>query len=275
MPTNTSVKLFFCLICLGFVFILPACAADAQPSQPVGQPDAMASGSPIFNLNIHRNFGYGGGRQIKGNFGMAVAGDIEQIASVTFLIDGQEMATVSTTPFEFSFETTDYPYGLHQLSAAVTDLEGDVYNSPGREFEFVTAEVEREAVLGIMLPILLGVGGAVLAGVLIQFLVLKKKGIKPVEPGTHRNYGLRGGAICPMCQRPFAINFLTLNLLTRVYARCSNCGKWSLVRFASQDELRATERAELERDKPKLETSPKTKADQLKEKLDDSKYLDS
>ncbi len=273
MNDRITAKILWMLACL-LVFVLAACATTAQPTQAVSADTAQATESPTFNLNVHRNFGYGGGKQIKGNFGMAVVGDTQRIASAIFRIDGQEMAVVTTAPFEISFETTDYPYGLHQLSVVVTDIDGTVYPSPAREFEFVTAEVEREAVVGIMLPTLLGVGGAVLAGVLIQFLVLKKKGVQPVEPGTPRKYGLRGGAICPRCKRPFVLNFLTVNLLTRVYARCTNCGKWSVVRFASLAELRAAEKAELELDKPQLEPSPKSEAGQLKEKLDDSKYLD-
>ncbi len=254
--------------------VLAACTADA-PAIATAPSDAVApTPQPAYTLNVHRNFGYGGGRQIKGNFGLAIIGDEQQIASATFLIDGQEMAVVSAPPFEISFETTAYPYGLHQLSAEVIDDAGAVYTTPVREFEFVTAEVERDAVFSFVRPLLLGVGGVLVIVVLAQLLFFRKKKLSPVAPGTPRNYGIRGGAICPRCNRPFAVNFLTMNLLTRVYARCSNCGKWGLVKFASREELTAAEKAELEMDKPQREPTAKTQEEKLREQLDDSRYTD-
>jgi hypothetical protein len=254
--------------------LLTGCSTTPQPDQSTGVNSVAVTETPAFTLNVHRNFGYGGGRQIKGNFGLAIVDDASQIASVTFLIDGQAMKTISAEPFSLTFETTDYAYGLHQLSAEVTDLQGRTYTTPAREYEFVTAEVERAAVVKILAPILGGTFGVILIAMLVQLTVLRKKGGAAVAPGTPRNYGLRGGAICPKCKRPFPIGLLTLNLLTQVYTRCSNCGKWSVVKRAGLEELRAAERAELEAEKPTLETSPKTRQQQLKDQLDDSRYTD-
>jgi hypothetical protein len=254
--------------------LLAGCSNVSQLDQSKSVANVAATETPAFTLNVHRNFGYGGGQQIKGNFGLSIIGDASQIRSVTFLIDGQAMSTITAAPFSLTFETTDYAYGLHQLSAEVTDLQGRTYATSVREFEFVSAEVERAAVMKILVPILIGTFGVILIATLVQLAVFRRKGGAAVEPGTQRNYGLRGGAICPKCKRPFPIGLLTFNLLTHVYARCSNCGKWSVVKRVSLEILRAAERTELEMAKPALKPSTKTQEEQLKDRLDDSRYTD-
>jgi hypothetical protein len=90
-----------------------------------------------------------------------------------------------------------------------------------------------------------------------------------LAPGTPRQYTL-GGAICPKCKRPFAFHIFGLRLLVARLDRCSYCGKWSLVRWTSLDELRAAEQAEAQSAQAQV---PETSAEEkLKTELDDSKY---
>jgi hypothetical protein len=88
--------------------------------------------------------------------------------------------------------------------------------------------------------------------------------------GAERNYGIRGGAICPKCQRPFALPLLSAHLGFSRVAVCPYCGKLSLVRAESIDKLREAEKAELGQgaaDTPRVEEE-----DKLHKDLDDSKY---
>lgn len=87
--------------------------------------------------------------------------------------------------------------------------------------------------------------------------------------GALRNYRM-GGGICPKCGRPFAFQPFGLRLLVGNYERCPNCGKFSLVKYASMENLRAAEQAELEAEKPQVPEV--SEEDKLKQELDDFKY---
>ncbi len=63
-------------------------------------------------------------------------------------------------------------------------------------------------------------------------------------PPLERRYGLWGGAICPICKRPFRLCLFSPHLLVRILARCPYCGRLVLVRRASVKELRRAEAAE-------------------------------
>ena len=89
--------------------------------------------------------------------------------------------------------------------------------------------------------------------------------------GEARSYSIAGGAICPKCQRPFAISLLSLKLGFAKFTPCPYCGKWSLVQRASQEELRAAEAAERG---PVQTTQPKDEAAKLKEMVDESRFTD-
>ena len=93
-----------------------------------------------------------------------------------------------------------------------------------------------------------------------------------LPPGTPRNYGYHGGAICPKCDRPFSRHIYGLNLGTHKYDRCPYCGKWSLVRRASKGELDAAEAAEIEASQAGAFTPEVSEEDQLRKQLDDSRY---
>jgi Zn ribbon nucleic-acid-binding protein len=215
----------------------------------------------------------GAGSQIRGDFSIRVTGPEEQIASVTFLIDGQPMGEVAQTPFRLRFKTTSYPAGIHELSARVTLKDGQQLSLGPTRFEFVTSEQQGQGMQKILIPLLGIVLAAMLIGFGAQYLTMRGKP-GSVEPGTPRNYGIAGGAICPRCKRPTPRHMWGLNLVAGRLHRCENCGRWSIMRAAPIDVLRAAERAELEAEKQAAPVPEKSEEEKLKELLDKSKYVE-
>jgi Zn ribbon nucleic-acid-binding protein len=249
-------RLFLC----GVIFILLATA-----------PPVMAQQSE-YTLGVHRDNGYGGGDQIRGSFTVDIypAANIQQ---VTFLIDGKVMAEVKAEPFKFSFKTDDYGIGWHDLSAVVLTLDGRSVTTSSRRFEFVSAEVEMQAVGKI-----LGIVGGALAGVaiivvLLNVLIFRKRPKRTLPMGAARKFGIAGGAICPNCKRAFSRHWWAPNVGLSKYDRCDYCGKWSRVRAASPQELDAAIKAELEGSQPEVQPA-QTEEEKLKEMLDKSRYMD-
>ncbi len=120
----------------------------------------------------------------------------------------------------------------------------------------------------IIIPFLAVVGFIIILTTVGQLTL--GRGQRHLEPGTPRNYGIRGGAICPKCGRPFPLSFFSLNLITRKFERCPYCSKWSLVRVASREVLTAAEAAELESSRPAVpEPSPEEK---LRRQIEESRY---
>ncbi len=91
-------------------------------------------------------------------------------------------------------------------------------------------------------------------------------------PGALRDYGIIGGAVCPKCGHPFSLTLLSLKFGfgTRL-ARCEACGKWSIVRRASPDELFA---AELAKAQPSQPIREKSEEEKLKDLVDQSRFTD-
>jgi hypothetical protein len=121
----------------------------------------------------------------------------------------------------------------------------------------------------IVIPI---VGVAVIAILLATVLpILTGRKTVILESGTPRTYPL-GGAICPKCQRPFAVHIYGLNLGFSKFDRCPYCGKWSVVRREPMQKLRAAEEAELARSKETGTVQGMTEEEKLKKQLDDSRF---
>jgi DNA-directed RNA polymerase subunit RPC12/RpoP len=89
--------------------------------------------------------------------------------------------------------------------------------------------------------------------------------------GEERKYGLRGGAICPRCRRPFAMHLWGMNLGISRLDRCPYCGKWSLVKSQPIARLREAEKAELEGSN--IVEQQKLKEDKNNKDLDDTRYI--
>jgi len=153
------------------------------------------------------------------------------------------------------------------LYAVGYSASGQEYRSNVLTATFVSASEGGQAALRFAIPVLVVVFGAILLAALVPLITGRKT--KNLPPGSPRQYPL-GGAICPKCGRPFAVHLYGLNLGLGKLDRCPYCGKWSVVRHASMDKLRAAEEAELEGEKAQVpELSEEEK---LKKELDDSKY---
>ena len=225
-----------------------------------------------YGIRLRRDFGYGAGSNVRGTFTISLSGDESQVASVVFLIDGEEMATVEEAPFRFQFHTDNFGFGVHQLSANVFLLDGSMITTRSVGLNFLSPEVER----GSMTTLFIGIGGALLLALviygLVQFLVFKRKPGRTIQPGEARQYGLLGGAICPKCGRGFPRHIWGINLMVGKYDRCEHCGKWSMTTRATPEALRAAETAELEAQQADQEAG--IFQGQVKDALEDTRYID-
>lgn len=221
-----------------------------------------------FRLSVRRSFGYSSGSQIRGLFSLSVLGAEEKLAAVRFELDGQLMKEVTAAPFSLSFQTDDYPPGWHELRAVVQTTDGRSLTTAARRFQFVTAAEEAQGMRAILGP-LLGLLAVIFVGIFGSvFANLRKKPLQ-LPLGAPRRYGLKGGAICPHCQRPFGLHWWGFNLVAGAYDRCEFCGRWALQKRRSAHDLRAAEAAEQAGQAPSAAPH-----DRLKEQLDDSRYLD-
>ncbi|MCB2214318.1 hypothetical protein KQH50_02865 [bacterium] len=238
----------------------------------LGAATPVSAQTDDYRVHLRRNFGYGGGANIRGDFTISLVGDEASVADVVFLIDGESMATASEAPFRFRFDTDDYGFGTHRLWAEYTLLDGSKGTTAAVQYNFVSPEMQREQ----MTTILLGIGGALVAVMvivaLIQGTLFKKKGPR-YEPGEARQYGMLGGSVCPKCGRPFPRHIWGIKLVVGRLERCDNCGKWVMTTRATPAELEAAEareRAEVAADQD-VAAAPGPDGDQL---LDDSRYVD-
>ncbi len=226
--------------------------------------DALAQAEAL-TLYVRRNFGYGGGSQIQGNFRLEVEGPAD-LVSVTYLIDGEVLATIDSAPFRVDFETDAHPHGWHDLTAIGRLADGRAVTSNTRRFEFVSAEVGWQAAGQIGGTLLGGVAVVIVVVLGLQVLVFGR-GSKARRPGD----GWLGGAVCGHCGHAFSIHLWSLNAVGARFDRCDHCGKWSLVRRASPAELEAAEAAFA----PVVEAPPADQAaERDRRRLDDTRYVD-
>jgi hypothetical protein len=253
------------LVSLAILALFTSCTSTTTS---VASPTSISG----FRLNVSRMFGYSSGNQIKGSFRLSVIG-VSDIRSVDYMIDGQVMARVDTEPYRLDFQTETYSGGVHTLSAIITTTDGRNVEVPGRQFEFATAQQEQRSIVGVIVPLGSVILLAVALGLGLQFLFMRNKKREFVPLGTPRNYGWRGGAICPKCNRPTVLHTFSFNLgINRKYDICENCGKWSAMKILPESELR---KAEIEETKSteKVHANPKTEEEKLKDFLDESKFV--
>jgi hypothetical protein len=217
-------------------------------------------------LRMSRDWGYGGlNGDIQGLFSMKVTGPAD-MARVEYFIDDIKIGEITKPPFNLQFNTDNYPVGVRQLHATGYSSSGKVYISNIISANFVP----KQSSLNFILPLL----GIILAAVLLSALgpLLVNRGKRASTPlGEERNYGIRGGAICPKCRRPFVLPLLSANLGFSKLAVCPYCGNWGVVRTASINRLREAEKEELLW--ATSETPPESSEDEkLRKELDDSKF---
>jgi hypothetical protein len=228
---------------------------------------------PEYTVRFNRDFGYGGGSNVRGTFSLAISGDLEKVSSVTYFIDDKELATVSESPFKFQFNTDDQGFGWHSMSAEVTTSGGSKLTLSPVRYNFVSPEEEKTDMTKIFIPIGGIFVGVLLVSVLIQFLGRKKK---PLNPDVPRDYGMLGGTICPKCGHPFPRSLFGINLLVGRLERCESCGKFSLTTRATTEEIYRAEQAERAAEKAAdnaAQVAPMK--DDTTQEMDDSKYIDS
>lgn len=226
-----------------------------------------------FTITMRRDFGYSSGTgDIQGRFSLRATEGEDDLTSVTYLLDGEPMGMVSEPPFHLEFNTDSYTPGRHTITATGLTAAGEERNANTISRNFISSDAARSTTIQLVVYI---IGGLVLVlGVVFIIITLVTRNAESVPMGAPRTYGHTGGAICPKCQRPYSMHIYGFNLLTHRFDHCPHCGKWSLVRRASPQELEAARLAELSEsaDKPAIpEMDP---AEKRRRDLDDSRYQD-
>ncbi len=228
-----------------------------------------------FRLGVNRLFGYSAGDELSGSMKLYIIGSTNTIKSVEYFIDGKSMGSGVAPSFDLTFQTSDFSVGYHDLSATVQTQDGRTVDVAARKFNFVTTEAGLASGARIAIPLLGIILAILVVGIGLQVLVFRKKFVN-LPPGTQRNYGLRGGTICPRCKRPYPLHWWAFNVGIRTrFDRCDFCGKWAMVGPKPIEELRAAERMELETSEggaPQM--GEKTEEEKLREMIDKSKYSD-
>jgi hypothetical protein len=233
---------------------------------PVG-----AQSDQNLTLLLSRDFGYSSGTgRIQGAFSLTASG-ADDLERVVFKIDDQIIGEADQPPFRLRFSTSNYPLGVHTLTATGFTSSGQSIESDLIRVEFVSADEGWQTAAKIAIPIVGIVFSIMLATFVLPFLFGSGKRAQ-LPAGARRSYGISGGAICPKCSRPFAMHVFGLNLVVGKLDRCPYCGKWSLVRRSSIQELHAAEAAELEAlsSEPSL---PDASEEDLRRQIDESRYL--
>lgn len=231
---------------------------------------AVAQSDSGLVLRLSREFGYSSGMgKIQGVFSMKASGPGD-LSRVDFYIDNQKIGSVTQAPFNLRFQTDQYGLGQHTLYALGYTSDGSELRSNEISVEFVSAEEGWQAGLRIALPILVVVFGAMLVSFVLMFISSGKA--RQTPPGTHRNYGAAGGAICPRCGRPYSRHSFSPNMLFGKLERCPFCGKWAIVRARPLDELRAAEQAEVENSE--AEAPVQDAEEHLRQEMDESRFQD-
>lgn len=230
---------------------------------------AKAQDANQLSLRLSRDFGYASGTgSIQGTFSMRVTGP-EDLVRVEYYIDDIKIGEVNQAPFNLRFSTDNYSLGNHRLFAIGYTQDGTELRSNEIRAEFVSSSEGMKAAGSILIPILSLVVIAMLLSLVASLSTSKK--LQQLPPGTPRKYGAAGGAICPKCQRPFSRNLLSPNMVLGKLERCPFCGKWSIVRARSMDELRAAEQAEIQDAQPVFEPGM-NEEEKLKQELEKSRY---
>jgi len=230
---------------------------------------AALAQSDELSISFSRDFGYSsGGGDIQGLFSIKVSGS-DTLTKVAFYIDDTMIGEDVEAPFKLQFNTDNYSLGEHTVYAIGTTSDGNELKTQVVHANFVSASEGTKTAVRILIPVL----GLVVVALLLAAVVPIITGRKtiPLEPGTPRNYPM-GGAICPKCQRPFAIHIYGVNLGLGKFDRCPYCGKWSVVRRTSLQNLRAAEEAELARAQETDQIPGMSEEEKLKKQLENSKF---
>ncbi len=241
---------------IAFLFLTMFCyPVFAQTQEP--QP---------YRLDIDKDFGSGLGSDIRGIFTLSVVGP-DDITSVSYIIDGELMAQVADAPFEYQFDTEQFPFGSHSLTAIIKNSTGGSFTTVARNMNFMSPEGEASVLNQKVIPFILILVGIFVVGRLLIFGSKRQQTSQRIEYGAQRDYGVAGGSICKYCGRPTPRHVWGLNILVGKLDRCENCGKWSVMQAEPYDKLRRAEISEM-----KNTIEKKNGEEDLRELIDKSKY---
>lgn len=227
-------------------------------------PLAAQTPEPAVQLRLSRDFGYGGfGGDIEGVFSFRVKGP-DNLSKVEYYIDDRKIGESTEPPWRLQFNTNDYPLGVHDLYVIAETADGQTLKSNVITREFVPKSTSTGFIVRFVVPIIIL---AVTIPALIYLIDLRR------GRGKSRGYGPFGGAVCPKCGKPFARHIWGLNLGAGKFDRCPHCGKWSLVRRASPEDLAAAEALLAEPDQG-ITATAEHPPDKLRKQLDESRYED-
>ena len=237
-----------------------------------GSFPALAQDDEELTISLKRDFGFALGSEIQGTFTIRASGPPD-LNRVIFLIDSQPLGEVTEPPFQIRFNTGSYEFDNHTLNAIGYTQDGRELHSQLLLVEFVSPDRGWQTALKIVLPLIVVILGAVLLSAVFPLLFGRPKH-KDLPLGAPRSYGLVGGTICPKCGRPFGMHLYGLNMILGKWDRCPHCGRWSLVRRASPQELAAAEAAELEMGAESSLSSTLSEEEKLRKSLEDSRFQD-
>jgi hypothetical protein len=226
-----------------------------------------------FQIRMKRNWGYSSGTgKIQGTFTIQASGS-DDLSRVLFYLDDQVLGETNAPPYELRFVTDDFPLGSHRIYAVGKTASGEELVSNTVQVEFVSADQGWQAAGNIIVPLVVVILGAVGLAIVVPLVFTRGKK-EQLPPGAPRSYGYYGGAICPKCSRPFSRHIYGLNLGLHKYDRCPYCGKWSLVRRASKEELETAEFAEITAAQEGIFQPKSSEEDALRKNLEDSRFED-
>jgi ribosomal protein L32 len=229
-------------------------------------PGLMASAQtpiPSLRLSLSKSFGFNLGGMIQGHFQLTAQGPAD-LASVTFMIDGRPLSEVRAAPFVLSFNTDDYAPGIHNLAATGLSVTGQELESPVIHMEFITSQQAWSSTQKLVIPLLVALALIVGGGMLLPLILSSRR-----SQFSLGNYGAAGAAVCPRCHLPFSRHIMSLHLLAGKLERCPHCGKWSLRRRATPDEITRAEARYLDQSRPA--DSPAA-IDDYRRELDESRF---
>jgi hypothetical protein len=215
-------------------------------------------------LDFNRDFGYGGfSGDIQGRFSMKVRAP-DDIVRVVYYMDGELVFEGNEPPFKWQFNTASYPEGRHTFSAVGYKADGTEIQAEPFTRVFLSSDTAWSKTGGMVVPILVIVGVATLAGVVGPLLFGRRK---KHTPGV---YGVAGGTICRRCTFPFSRSMMAPNLVVGKLERCPHCGKWAILPRASAAALETAE-ARLAADSVTTIDEP-SEAEKLAEMVEASRF---
>jgi len=233
---------------------------------------AVCADEPKLTLRLRRDFGYGGfSGEIEGSFTLTATGPPD-VARVVFLMDGQPVAEALQAPFQYRFQTGQFPPGTHSIQAVGFAATGSELQSNVVGARFLTSAEAKQGISGLILPLLGIIFGLMFLSYVVTYLLSRRAG---ASGKGRRGYGVSGGAICPRCKRPFACALFGLPLIGSQLERCPHCGKWAFVQRASPEALAAAESAQAAVGASGPSLRIRNEDDQFQRELEDSRYQDS